>query len=80
LGGADPVASYAAIRDALTTIFSVYSDARGQVVLNLINLLAGLETDTVYGQAAATVTNRLTLDYNNLGPLALVGTAAEPQA
>ncbi|MBC5764730.1 M10 family metallopeptidase [Ramlibacter albus] len=80
LGGPDPAASYAAIRDALATIFSVYSDARGQVVLNLINLLAGLETDTVYGQAAATVTNRLTMDYNNLGPIALVGTAAEPGA
>ena len=80
LGGSDPAASYAAILDALTTIFSVYSDARGQVVLNLINLLAGLEADAVYGQAAATVTNRLTMDYNGLGAVALVGAAAEPSA
>jgi hypothetical protein len=80
LGGTDPAASYAAILDALATIFSVYSDARGQVALNLVNLLAGLESDAVYGQVAATVTNRLTMNYNSLGPLALVGTAVEPGA
>jgi hypothetical protein len=79
LGGADPAASYAALLDAAITYFSVYSDARGTVVVQLLDLLAGLEADAVYGQVAATVTNRLTMDYNNLGPVALVG-VAEPGA
>src|SRR5690606_24121633 len=58
LGGADPELSYTALRDALDIIFTVYSDARGQVVLNIVNLLAGLESDAVYGQAAAILANK----------------------
>jgi serralysin len=78
LGGLVPDQSYTALRDALDTIFTVYSEARGQVVLNIVNLLAGLEGDAVFGQAAATLANKLTIDYNNLGPVALAGLAAEP--
>ncbi|MGE4239910.1 M10 family metallopeptidase [Ramlibacter sp.] len=77
LGGAVPGESYTALRDAVDIIFTVYSVARGQVVLNLVNLLANLEGDAVYGQAAATLAGRLTIDYNNLGPVALAG-IAEP--
>lgn len=53
LGGGDPGASFTALQDALAGIFGLYSHARGQVVLNMAHLLAGLETDAVYGQAAA---------------------------
>lgn len=73
LGGGAPDVAYKALYDALVQVFTVYSDARGQVVLNMVNLLAGLESNDVYGQAAATLTDKLTIDYNNLGPVALVG-------
>jgi V8-like Glu-specific endopeptidase len=42
LGGATPTASYNALLDAVTSVFTWYPDARGQVVLNMVNLLAGL--------------------------------------
>jgi hypothetical protein len=73
LGGGAPDVAYRALYDALVQVFTVYSDARGQVVLNMVNVLAGLETNDVYGQVAATLTDKLTIDYNNLGLVALVG-------
>lgn len=48
---------YAILLDAVQTIFSVYPTMRGQVILNMTNLLAGLEADGTYGAAA--------LGYNN---------------
>lgn len=43
----------AVLEDALVQIFTAYPvQARGQIVLNLINLLGNLEGDAVYGSAA----------------------------
>ena len=43
----------ATLEDALTQIFTGYPvDARGQIVLNLTNLLSGLEGDATFGAAA----------------------------
>jgi hypothetical protein len=76
LGGGDPDAAFAALDDALTTIFSVYADARGQVVLNIANLLVGLEGNDVYGYAAAAFQNMMASDASTL-PVSLVGLAAQ---
>lgn len=76
LGGGDPDASFAALQDALTTIFSTYASARGQVVLNIGNLLAGLEADSVYGQAAAAFQNMMAADFSSVSA-GLVGVAAQ---
>ena len=47
---------YAILLDAVKQIFVVYPTMRGQVILNMTNLLAGLESDATYG-AAATMYN-----------------------
>ena len=45
---------YSLLLDALTQMFEAYGvDARGQIILNATNLLAGLESDATYGAAAA---------------------------
>ena len=43
---------YALLLDAVTQIFGGYPTMRGQVILNMTNLLAGLESDATYGVAA----------------------------
>jgi serralysin len=75
LGGASGDSAYSALLDALTTIFGVYQDARGQVVLNLTGLLSALETNSVYGAAAAAFNNEVAADYSVLTTVALVGVA-----
>ena len=62
LGGPDPAASYAALLDAVTSVFAWYPDARGQVVLNMVGLLRGLEADAVYGGAARAFAATLATD------------------
>jgi Ca2+-binding RTX toxin-like protein len=79
LGGGDPDASFAALHEAVTIIFSVYADARGQVVLNIGNLLAGLESNSVYGFAAAAFQNTIAADFSALSA-GLVGVAHQEQA
>jgi Ca2+-binding RTX toxin-like protein len=64
LGGADPEATFAAVEQTLTGIFALHGHARGQVVLNIGNLLASLESDPVYGQAAAAFQNLVAADFN----------------
>ena len=50
---------YALLLDALTQMFASYgADARGQIILNATNLLAGLESDATYGAAAAAYNNQ----------------------
>ena len=50
---------YALLLDALTQMFAAYgADARGQIILNATNLLAGLESDATYGAAAAAYNNQ----------------------
>ncbi|WP_156967473.1 beta strand repeat-containing protein [Comamonas granuli] len=54
----------AVLEDALVQIFTAYPvQARGQIVLNLINLLSNLEADATYG-AAATAWNKLVASNN----------------
>jgi len=54
----------AVLEDALVQIFTAYPvQARGQIVLNLINLLGNLEADATYG-AAATAWNKLVASNN----------------
>lgn len=48
---------YSVLLDAVQQVFSVYPTLRGQVILNMTNLLAGLEADATYGVAA--------INYNN---------------
>ncbi|MBC5764161.1 trypsin-like serine peptidase [Ramlibacter albus] len=62
LGGSNPTASYYALLDAVTSVFVWYPDARGQVVLNMTNLLAGLESDAVYGNVAVAFNDRVDAD------------------
>lgn len=51
-GGYTPTESFNLVREALTIYFTAFPSAKGQVVLNLVNLLANLERDAVWGQAA----------------------------
>lgn len=43
---------YSLLLDAVQQLFTAYSTLRGQVILNMTNLLAGLEADATYGAAA----------------------------
>lgn len=49
---------YTLLLDAVQQIFTVYPGMRGQVILNMTNLLADLETDGTYGGAAVTYNNQ----------------------
>lgn len=75
LGGQNGDAAYSSLLGALTTMFGVYPDARGQVVLNLTVLLSALETNSVYGAAAAAFNNEIAADYSALTGVTLVGLA-----
>ena len=44
---------YALLLDAVKQLFAAYPTMRGQVILNMTNLLAVLESDITYGKAAA---------------------------
>ena len=43
---------YALLLDAVKQLFSAYPTMRGQVILNMTNLLGGLESDVTYGVSA----------------------------
>ena len=43
---------YALLLDAVKQLFAAYPTMRGQVILNMTDLLAGLESDATYGGAA----------------------------
>ncbi|MFN5723538.1 MAG: hypothetical protein ACK47O_06945, partial [Betaproteobacteria bacterium] len=49
--------SYATLASAVETAFAAYPAARGQVALNLVRLLTGLEGDATYGTAAVAWNN-----------------------
>ena len=54
---------YAILLDALGQMFTFYGvDARGQIILNATNLLAGLETDVTYGVTAVSYNNQATVN------------------
>lgn len=49
---------YTLLLDAVQQIFAAYPTMRGQVILNMTNLLADLEADGTYGGAAVTYNNQ----------------------
>jgi S-layer protein len=49
--------AYDALLSALTQVFAAYPTSRGQVVLNLVNILTTLEGNATYGVAAAAWNN-----------------------
>lgn len=57
-------ASYDALYAAVQQAFAAYPTARGQVILNMSNLLAGLEGDATFGTVAATYNNQALADFN----------------
>jgi len=69
-GGYTPTDSFNLVRDALTIYFDAFPTAKGQVVLNLVNLLANLERDQVWGQAAIQFNSTLAARYTALPALA----------
>jgi methionine-rich copper-binding protein CopC len=59
-------ASYNLLRDALTQFFDAYPASKGQVVLNITNLLAGLERDATWGMAAVLFNTAVAQTYAQL--------------
>jgi hypothetical protein len=54
---------YAILLDALGQMFAFYGyDARGQIILNATNLLAGLESDATYGATAVAYNNQASVN------------------
>jgi serralysin len=80
LGGQSGDLAYAALLDAVTTAFNANAGARGQLILSLATLLGGLETNAVYGQAAAAFNNHIAADYSALTGAALVGVPQQESA
>ena len=68
---------YALLADAVKQLFAAYPTMRGQVILNMTNLLAGLETDVTYGNAAAAYNSQISANYSYSSQLtSLVQTGA----
>lgn len=55
---------YATLLAAVEQIFGAYHTMRGQVILNMTNLLGNLEGDPTYGAAAASYNNQATVNYS----------------
>jgi chitinase len=56
---------YTILLDALGQMFAFYgTDARGQIILNATNLLAGLESDATYGATAITYNNQASVNFS----------------
>jgi hypothetical protein len=67
---------YAILLDALGQMFTFYgADARGQIILNATNLLAGLESDATYGVTAVSYNNQATANYSYSSNSANTGAA-----
>ena len=56
---------YTLLLDAVTQIFGLFPTMRGQVILNMTNLLAGLEGDATYGGAAIAYNKQATNHFSN---------------
>ncbi|NDH51975.1 MAG: hypothetical protein EBY24_08290 [Betaproteobacteria bacterium] len=57
--------SYAALLSAVEQIFAAYgSAARGQILLNMTTLLAGLSSDVTFGAAATTYSTQVQANYS----------------
>lgn len=55
--------AYVVLLDAVQQLFSAYPTMRGQVILNMTDLLAGLEADGTYGVAAAAYNIKASANY-----------------
>lgn len=56
---------YALLLDALGQMFAFHgADARGQIILNATNLLAGLESDATYGATAVRYNNQTSANFS----------------
>ncbi|MFZ4699253.1 MAG: FG-GAP repeat domain-containing protein [Candidatus Methylumidiphilus sp.] len=55
---------YALLLDAVRQIFGAFPTMRGQVILNMTNLLTGLENDATYGAAASTYTAQTSANFS----------------
>ena len=73
---------YAILLDALGQMFTFYgADARGQIILNATNLLAGLESDATYGVTAVSYNNQTSANYAySSNPANTVAAAVPPSA
>ena len=72
---------YAILLDALGQMFAFYGlDARGQIILNATNLLAGLESDPTYGVTAVSHNNQVTSNLAYSSNTANTVAAAVPTA
>ena len=49
---------YSLLLDAVKQLFGAYPTMRGQIILNMTNLLTGLESDTTYGKSALVYNNQ----------------------
>lgn len=59
-----PAASYTVLADAITLMFDTYgASARGQIALNMVNILTTLESDVTYGAVAKAFNDRVYQDY-----------------
>jgi hypothetical protein len=56
---------YALLLDAVKQIFGVFPTMRGQVILNMTNLLVGLEGDSTYGGAAIAYNKQAANNFSN---------------
>lgn len=56
---------YALLLDAVKQLFAAYPTMRGQVILNMTNLLVGLESDATYGTAATAYNSRTDTNFSN---------------
>jgi hypothetical protein len=71
---------YALLLDAVKQIFAVYPTMRGQVILNMTNLLAGLEGDATYGGAAAVYNVQSSANFTySANPANVVSACVSPQ-
>ena len=71
---------YALLLDAVKQIFAVYPTMRGQVILNMTNLLAGLEGDATYGGAAAVYNVQSSANFSySANPVNVVTACVSPQ-
>lgn len=55
---------YAILLDAVQQIFAAFPTMRGQVILNMTNLLEGLESDVTYGAAATGYNTQATANFS----------------
>ena len=60
--GSTAAQSYTAISNAVAQLFGAYPTMRGQVILNMTNLLGNLEGDATYGAAATAYNQQATAD------------------